>query len=173
MTCEMCKQNPATVHIVRVVSGVKQEMNICESCAKSSQGLSFEGMMKLDTPFTFQNILSGLVEYINQSPNSIRNTEATCPHCGTTYSEFKQVGLLGCGDCYKSFSQIVMPVIKRVQGNVEHVGKIPVKAGKEIMEKRRMLGLKEELQKAVLAEEYERAAELRDRIRELQKGDEK
>ena len=63
-----------------------------------------------------------------------------------------------------------MPVVRRVQGNVEHTGKIPVRAGKDILGKRRLNHLKE-LQKAILMEEYERAAELRDKIRELQKSE--
>jgi protein arginine kinase activator len=168
MLCEMCRVNNASVHIVKVINGIKQELNICDKCAKSTEGLGFIGDSKLDAPFTFQNILSGLMEYANQSSHSIKNTEAKCPRCGISYGEFKQKGLMGCEDCYKFFSSTLMPVIKRVQGNVEHIGKIPLKAGKDIMEKKRLRNLKEELQKAVLAEEYEKAAELRDLIRQLQ-----
>lgn len=171
MLCEMCKQNNASVHIVRVINGVKQTLNICESCAKQSQGFAFNGEAKLESPFTFQSMLSGLVDYINQSHHSIKNTETICPSCGMTYGEFKQKGLMGCGTCYKQFNSIITPVIKRVQGSNEHVGKIPVKSGKEIMEKKRLLSLKEELQKAILEEEYEKAAQLRDMIREIQKGE--
>jgi protein arginine kinase activator len=171
MICEMCKKNNASVHIVRLVNGIKQTLNICESCAKQSQGLSFIGEAKLESPFTFQSILSGMVDYINQSSHSIRNTEVVCPNCGMTYGEFKQYGYMGCETCYRQFSSTIMPVIKRVQGNTEHVGKMPVKSGKEIMEKKRLMNLKEELQKAILEEEYEKAAEIRDRIRELQKNE--
>lgn len=171
MLCEMCKQKNASVHFVRVVNGVKQTLNICEGCAKQSQGFAFTEDVKLESPFTFQSMLSGLVDYINQSSHSIRNTETVCPNCGMTYGEFKQRGLMGCGACYKQFSPTIMPVIKRVQGNIEHIGKIPVKSGKEIMEKKRLMSLKEELQKAILEEEYEKAAQLRDKIREIQRND--
>jgi protein arginine kinase activator len=171
MLCNMCKQNHATVHIVKVVNGVKEELNLCEKCAKESDTFNMNGSLKLDSPFTFQNLLGGLVDYINQSSQNVRNTEAVCSLCGTTYSEFKQKGLMGCDSCYKHFGATITPVIKRVQGNLEHVGKIPLKAGKEIMEKKRLLDLKEQLQKAILGEEYEKAAEIRDKIRELQNGD--
>lgn len=170
MLCEMCKKNNASVHIVRVINGIKQTLNICESCAKQSQGFTF-GEIQLEAPFTFQNMLSGLVDYINQSSHGTRNTESICPNCGMTYGEFKQKGLMGCAMCYKHFSSTIMPVIKRVQGNTEHIGKIPVKSGKEIMERKKLLNLKEELQKAILEEEYEKAAEIRDRIREIQKNE--
>jgi protein arginine kinase activator len=171
MLCEMCKQNNASVHIVRIINGAKQELNICERCAKESQGFGFDEDIKMDAPFTFQNVISGWMDYMNQSPHNVRHTEAACQHCGMTFAEFRQKGLMGCADCYRQFSSTVMPVIKRVQGNTEHIGKIPLKAGKEIMERKRLLSLKEELQKAILAEEYEKAAEIRDRIREVQKGE--
>lgn len=170
MLCEMCKQNNASVHIVRVVNGAKQTLNICESCAKQSQGFAF-GESQLESPFTFQNMLSGLVDYINQSSHTRRNTEAVCSNCGMTYGDFKQKGLMGCETCYKQFDSTITPVIKRVQGNIEHVGKIPVKSGKEILERKKLMNLKEELQKAILEEEYEKAAEIRDRMRALQKNE--
>jgi protein arginine kinase activator len=171
MLCDKCKTNPAAVRIVKIVNGVKQELNICESCAKSSQEFGMPGDMKMQAPFTFQNVLSGLVDYINQSSNTPRSTEVVCSKCGMSYSEFKKMGLMGCGECYKNFSQFITPVIKRVQGNPEHIGKVPIKSGKEIMEKKQMEALREQLQKAIISEEYEKAAELRDKIRELQSND--
>lgn len=172
MLCEMCKKNQASVHIIKVINGVKQELNICDKCAHESEGIGIlGGDSKMDSPFTFQNILGGLVDYINQTSSQNTSTNAVCPICGMTYGEFRQKGLMGCSNCYKNFETTIMPVVKRVQGNIEHVGKIPVKAGKEIMERKKLLNLKEQLQKAVLAEEYERAAELRDIIRQLQNGE--
>lgn len=171
MLCEMCKQNNATMHIVKIVNGIKQELNICDKCAKKTEGVGFVGDMKMETPFGFQNILGGLVDYINQSSHSGNNVETACPNCGMTYAEFRHNGLMGCGNCYKYFSSMIMPVIKRVQGNTEHIGKIPMRAGREIVERNRIINLKEELQKAIIAEEYEKAAELRDRIRQIQKNE--
>ncbi|QAT41431.1 UvrB/UvrC motif-containing protein [Clostridium sp. JN-9] len=170
MLCENCKKNEATIHITKIVNGVKREANLCEKCAREKQGLELNNdFFDVGAPFTFQNILGGIVDYISQSNNSDNNTELVCPNCGTTYSEFKKTGLLGCSQCYKSFNQTVMPIINRVQLGSEHKGKIPKKLGKGIIEKKRIVTLKEELQKAIAAEEYEKAAELRDKIKELQK----
>lgn len=166
MQCETCKKNQATVHIIKFVNGAKREIYICESCAKETKGLGVSGEM--ESPLTFQNILSGLVDYINQSSQNNRNPNDICPVCGTTYDEFKQRGLMGCSNCYKNFGSTLMPVIKRVQGNTEHIGKVPLKAGKVIMDKKRISDLKDELQKAVAIEAYEKAAELRDLIKQLQ-----
>jgi protein arginine kinase activator len=108
------------------------------------------------------------MDYMTPMHDISKASELTCKNCGATYSEFKKYGLLGCSECYESFSPTINPVIKRVQGNVEHTGKIPKKMGKEIMEKRRLSKLKEDLQKAIANEEYEKAAEIRDAIKSLQ-----
>lgn len=170
MLCEICKQNEATVFITKIINESKQELRICEKCAKESEGLNISGDMTFSTPFSFQNILSGLMDYISQSQPTQEHkiADPVCSNCGTTYSDFKKSGLLGCSNCYKQFNSTLKPVIKRVQGNTEHVGKIPQKSGKDILERRKLNKLKEELQKAIASEEYENAAKIRDMIRQLQ-----
>lgn len=169
MLCDICKKNEANVHITKIVNGVKQELNVCEKCARDMGDFNFGGeMINFNSPFTFQNILSGLVDYINQSTPAEESSELVCKNCGTTYSEFREKGFLGCSECYKNFSSTLTPIIKRVQGNVEHTGKIPKKLGKDLIEKRQLLKLKEDLKKAVAAEEYEKAAQIRDEIKEME-----
>lgn len=167
MLCEVCKQNDATIHVTKIINGAKYEFNVCEKCAKEKVDLNFSEEV-FPSNFTFQNILSGIMDYIGSSSQPQKILETSCKSCGTTYSEFRQKGLVGCSQCYESFKSTLEPVIKRVQGSIEHIGKIPRKAGKNIIEKKRLLELKEDLQKAVSSEEYERAAEIRDAIRKLQ-----
>ncbi|NLP27233.1 MAG: excinuclease [Clostridia bacterium] len=171
MQCDRCKNNIATVHIVKLVNGSKQEFNLCQDCAKESKEIDLSDSLNFHNSFSFQNILSGLMDYFDQSQRRSTVKEDLCPTCGTTYAEFKKTGILGCNNCYNYFNSVIMPVVRRVQGNVEHLGKIPARTGKDIAGKRRLRSLKEELQKAILMEEYERAAELRDQIRDLQKSE--
>jgi protein arginine kinase activator len=171
MLCERCKKNDASVHFTQIINGKKQELNICESCAKEIDGLEMAGDMGFGSSFSFQNILSGIMDYMSPNQQASKTQVLACKNCGTTYNEFKRYGLLGCSECYKIFGPALTPVIKRVQGNLEHVGKIPKKLGKEIMEKRRLSKLKEELQKAIANEEYEKAAQIRDTIKSLQKDE--
>lgn len=170
MLCAICKKNQANVHITKIINGEKQEFDICDECAKRTEGMEFGGNMIFDTQFSFQNILSGLMDYLNQTPQAER-VEPVCKNCGTTFSEFKKNGFLGCSECYNYFDAALIPVIRRVQGNVEHVGKIPHKSGKGILEKRELEKLKDELQKAIQSEEYEKAAEIRDKIRAIKGKD--
>jgi protein arginine kinase activator len=170
MLCDNCKKNEASVHITKFVNGIKHESNLCDACAHELNGMNISGVgnMGFGNTFTVQDLLGGIIDYVNQSSQSNTSHVATCKNCGMTYIEFKKTGLMGCSECYDSFKSSLLPLIKRVQGNTEHVGKIPKKNGKEIMGRKQLLKLKEELNKAIFAEEYEKAANIRDQIRELQ-----
>lgn len=173
MICQLCGKKEATIHLTKIVNGVKKELEICEDCAKGMEGFNVSTDMNFGAPFSIQNVINGLMDYLSGAPQVGLRQEIQCPNCKTTYSDFKNSGLLGCSNCYKTFSETLMPMIKRVQGNVEHVGKVPKKSGKELVEKRKLIKLKEELNKSILSEEYEKAALLRDEIRDIQKGGEK
>lgn len=170
MLCDNCKKNEATVHIKKLMNGSKQEYSLCDSCANELNGVSFVDISSigLNNAFTVQDLLGGIIDYVNQSSQSSEVNIPTCENCGMSYTEFKKTGLMGCSECYESFDASLIPVIKRVQGNIEHVGRIPRKSGKEIMGKRQLLKLRENLNKAITSEEYERAAEIRDEIRKIQ-----
>ena len=167
MLCDNCKKNEATVHIKKLINGAKQEYSLCQDCANELNEMSFVDISSigLSNAFTVQDLLSGIIDYVNQSSKGSVVNIPTCKNCGMSYTEFKKTGLMGCSECYESFKTSLIPIIKRVQGNIEHVGKIPKKSGEEIMGKRKLLKLREDLNKAITLEEYERAAEIRDEIR--------
>lgn len=171
MLCDSCKKNEATIHITKIVNGVKKEANLCSECADKSGELNLVSDMDIMAPFSFPNVLGGLMDYVNSNA-SVKNkaSESKCENCGTTYREFKERGLLGCSQCYQHFKPLILPVIKGVQGNMEHIGKLPKKAGKELVQKKQILKLKEELKEAITLEEYEKAAEIRDKIKEIERN---
>lgn len=170
MLCECCKKNEATIHITKIVNGIKKEANLCSECANKSGEFSIMPDMDMMTPFSFSNLLSGLIDYTNNTAVNGTATEVRCPNCGMTYREFREKGLLGCSQCYDKFRPYILSVLKGVQGNAEHIGKIPGKAGKNLVEKRKLLKLKEELKQAITLEEYEKAAEIRDEIKEIERN---
>lgn len=172
MLCSMCKKNEANVHITKIINGKKEEYILCQDCAKQFNNLDKFSLINNSSfmpHFSVQNILTGMLDYINDGVKTNNSSSVTCKFCGTTYDEFKQKGTLGCDKCYEYFKPIVMPIVKRVQGNIEHIGKIPKKSGKEIINKKNLLSLKMDLQKCIAEEEYEKAAEIRDKIRNLEK----
>ncbi|MEW6243179.1 MAG: UvrB/UvrC motif-containing protein [Bacillota bacterium] len=156
MVCQECGQRPATVHVVRVVNNRKSEAYLCEECARS------KGNMEI-----VFNPLVSLLQGFTAFPQAEMEDEK-CKLCGMSFSDFKQLGRMGCDGCYNTFRPKIDPVLKRVHGSVKHVGKVPAKAGAELKISREIERLRNLLQAAVKNEDYERAASLRDQIRELE-----
>ncbi len=96
---------------------------------------------------------------------------ASCPHCGLSYADFRKRGLLGCQHCYDAFADQLAPLLERAhEGATHHVGKVPARAGRSTDRQERIAWLRRQLQEAVEAEQYERAAGLRDDLRTYEKG---
>ncbi|MDV3426328.1 MAG: UvrB/UvrC motif-containing protein [Bacillota bacterium] len=167
MICDVCKKNKATVHLTQIINGVKKEYNLCENCAKEINTMSFMPDINFGNENSFQNVLGGLIDYISGNSYQIGKKDIICKNCGMSYQEFKNNGLLGCSQCYTEFKEYLNPVVKRLQGSTEHIGKIPKKTSSKVIQKKKLIKLKEDLNKAVAMEEYEKAAEIRDKIKEL------
>jgi protein arginine kinase activator len=102
-------------------------------------------------------------------PNAaLPSSDTTCEKCGMSFEEFQKVGKLGCSHCYDVFSERLKPILKRLHGAVEHSGKITGKASESIKLSREIQKLKDLLNEAIKNEQYEKAAELRDKIRSLE-----
>ncbi len=169
MLCQNCQQRPATVHLTKIVNFAKTEMHLCEVCAKaagSELGIIF------GTNFTFQNLIAGLLGddsmEIDQQQPSV-GKELSCPNCGLTFSDFKNSGLLGCGECYQYFQTGLEPLLKKVHGSIAHTGKVPRRTGGKVRIRKEIQDLRRQLQQAIQKEDYEQAASLRDEIRQLEK----
>ena len=92
-----------------------------------------------------------------------------CATCGRTLTQIRETGLLGCADCYRTFEESLQSLIERAQAGANfHIGRTP--RGERDATARHELRsrLVKELDAAVSAEQYERAAKLRDRIHSLQ-----
>lgn len=169
MLCQECGNKKASLHFTKILNGEKTEFHLCDSCARE------KGDFIPGTPngFSIHNLLSGLMDFeptvssgksVNQKPKVVR-----CENCGLTYAQFGKLGKFGCSSCYKYFNDGLDPIFKRVHGNTVHVGKIPKRAGGVIKLKREISQLKKELENCIDQEEFERAADIRDRIREMEK----
>lgn len=160
MLCERCGKHTANIYISQSVNGHKTEMHVCKSCAAQ---LGYTGLTK---PF-------GADFFGMLSPGTAVPVGGACPGCGATYEHYKATRLFGCDKCYTHFAPIAESVLKKVHGSAMHTGKLPGNADAKLKTRRELDSLRHALREAVLNEEYEQAASLRDRIKELEGGDEK
>ncbi|MTI86326.1 MAG: hypothetical protein FH756_21170 [Firmicutes bacterium] len=167
MLCEKCHENEAAVHFTEVINGKKREMHLCESCASELQPEGFSFMPQIN----FHNFLGGLMGH-NVGPGSFTKTatkDLSCEVCGLSEKEFARRGLLGCGECYESFKHTLDSLVKRIHGTNEHNGKLPERSSDRVKLVKEIESLRNQLRQAVEAEEFERAAQLRDSIRDVEK----
>ncbi|MGC8487657.1 MAG: UvrB/UvrC motif-containing protein [Clostridia bacterium] len=162
-TCERCGVEPAVVYVTHVVNGQKTERRLCEACAK--QEGAWPGMA-VNWPAQLGQIFGGLVPGHEKAETSLAQLQ--CARCGWTTAHLQQTGQLGCDACYETFGPLLEPTLRRIHGAVEHGGKIPHRVGGALRAERQLGQLRDELREAIQKEEFERAAELRDQIRELE-----
>jgi protein arginine kinase activator len=152
MKCEICKTGEATVHFKQVCNGSVKEMYACEKCAADN---GFDAQ----SPLSMTDLLFGTREQAEKVPAP----EKTCPVCGMRRRDFRKNSRLGCAACYETFAEELMPLLAAMQKGCRHVGKTP--AGELIGAE--AAALQQALEKAVAVQDFEEAAQLRDRIRAL------
>lgn len=163
MKCDNCNR-PAVVHLTEIQGGKKIEKHLCEQCAAQSEAVP----MQMHTPIN--ELLSNFV--MQHSGMAGKSTQA-CEHCGITWAEFRQSGLLGCEHDYECFEQELTPLLERAhEGATHHIGKVPGRRGGDapVHNRVNIAKLRKELASAIEIEDYEQAARLRDQIREVDEG---
>ena len=173
MTCDICGKKKATVHLTEIVDEQMSEMHLCEECArqKSSQ---------MEQQFGLADLLAGLTE--NAKAPAAKEGEKTvlkCSRCGLPYEDFRKFGRLGCSECYNSFKEHLAGLLRKIHGSNKYLGKTPSQYKGErpsalpegsmaLLPSDDLSDLKKQLHSAIAAEDFEKAAQIRDRIRSLE-----
>jgi protein arginine kinase activator len=172
--CDKCNK-PATVTVTEIQNGKTVMKHLCEQCAAEGEGL-------IPKPHGHTPINQLLADFVNLHSGVPQQGNQTCEHCGMTWSDFRKDGLLGCEHDYALFERDLTPLVQRAHENAtHHVGKVPRRASggagaaaaaaassgaaRKVADLTR---LRKELARAVEAEDYERAAKLRDQIKEAE-----
>jgi len=161
MKCDVCKEAEATVHLTQIVSGAMQKIDLCEDCAKT-KGVSDP------TGFSLADMLLGLGHEAIAAVSAPTGAEARCAVCGMTQSDFRKSGRLGCAQCYETFGEMLAPLLKSMHKGEQHVGKSPANPIDNAEVAEQLKSLRHELDQAIKEENFEAAAEIRDRIRRLE-----
>jgi protein arginine kinase activator len=159
MKCQRCTKL-ATLHITEVLGEERfEEVHLCEDCAKKY----------LYEPQQKKNVakIGGAdgSESDDDVPAGVR-----CPACGLTFLEFRNHGRFGCPNDYEAFKGDLLPLMESVHGEVRHSGKAPRRAPRAKTAQAELAQLRQQLQSLVNEENYEEAARVRDKIKQLEEG---
>ncbi|MGO9412051.1 MAG: UvrB/UvrC motif-containing protein [Spirochaetia bacterium] len=160
MKCEICGLKDAVIHIRQIQKDLVHELHICEECAQE-KGLIREEESELP----IANLLSGLLE--GKDMTGAGDVKEACPRCGMKASEFRKQGKLGCAECFSAFQKDVKAIVSQMAARPHHAGRLPRSFAEQSGVALENDTLREALREAVEKEDYEEAARLRDRIREV------
>lgn len=167
MLCEKCQQRNASVLITKIINGHKTETRLCEVCAQQENAFTIH----LEPKMMLHNIFADLFNSPSMGvhkPKSAQAQPEKCSVCGFINGNFTNTGKLGCDRCYDAFAVNMEPLLRKIHGATMHTGKLPKRTGSRLSVKKQIEDYRSELNTAIQREEYEKAAKLRDKIRELE-----
>jgi protein arginine kinase activator len=165
MKCQQCEKT-ATFHITELTGGKPQELHLCEEHARQYLTQSEE------EPAVTPSLAGALAQQlaVGQTAEELSKLDQrSCPVCGITFYEFRNQGRLGCPHDYVFFQNELEPLVLNIHGETQHVGKRPqrLESGTEAVTQ--LIRLRRDMKEAISDEDYERASELRDKIRSIEK----
>ena len=161
MLCSNCGIKDANFHYKYLSGGKLAELHLCTDCAKELGYLK-----ESESLFNLGSILGDFLSV----PKTVSPSSAglRCPQCSTSFDSVKRTGFLGCDKCYEIFERPIEAMLAKIQPSTVHKGKLSGADGKKIERENTLRNLKEELKRAVIDENYEQAAVLRDKIKEFE-----
>ena len=160
MLCDNCRERDAVVNLTKIENNAIRQLHLCDRCA-AEHGVETAAT----TPkHPLGEFLQQVHQQIAAPADSMR-----CPFCNTTMADFKANGLWGCARCYSNFEAGIRDLLRRVHGNHRHVGRSYRPPMDETLERAAVLGeLRDRLRRAIESEQFELAADLRDRIKVME-----
>ncbi|MDA0803304.1 MAG: UvrB/UvrC motif-containing protein [Planctomycetota bacterium] len=154
MRCDVCGK-PASVHEIMINNGEKSEVHLCLEHA-------IEAGLSIPSAQPIAQLLA------SQGKRRQRPPVMLCAHCGLSLADFKKSSRLGCAHCYDALGEALEAAIIATQGGATaHHGESPAHASVDEAHRLTRARLVRELEAAVTAEQYERAARLRDQLADL------
>ncbi len=161
MLCDHCGERDAAVHLTTIVNNEVRQQHLCERCA-AERGVE-------TTVAAPKHPLGDFLHAVQQQALTPAAESGRCTFCGATMSDFRTTGRWGCARCYTTFEGSMRELLRRVHGNSRHAGTSYLAPQPTLDEHATILGeLKERLRRAIDTEQFELAADLRDRIRVME-----
>ncbi len=184
MECEIChKAEAATVLVRKNAAGEDEELFVCKACKAAARRAKAEKAPPADgdeprfaaevfgpggeePPAFVKDLVDATIGFMKGVAQSERKSARKCPVCGRTWEEVSADEMIGCPNCWKVFAKDLRARYLAQQYGPKHAGKIPDASESPAGESREWL--EQELKKAVAAEDFRKAAELRRKLDELE-----
>ena len=160
MKCQKCNINEANTHLTKIINGNKTEYYLCEKCAEENGDFT---SLKFGWDNDFDNFFSG---FFTPTLTGTK-TETQCEKCKMTLTEFLNKGKAGCGDCYTAFRKYLTKPLLQLHHAGSHKGRAPKRLWGKLDTDKKIENLTAKLNQAVLDQNFEEAAVIRDKIKKL------
>ena len=161
MVCDNCHERDAVVNLTTIEDNVVRQLHLCEQCA-AARGVETSAAAT-------KHPLGEFLQAVQQQSVPASAEAGKCAFCGLTMKDFRDTGRMGCAHCYTTFESSMRELLRRVHGGPRHIGRAYRAPNERVLEKAGVLGeLREKLRRAIEQEQFEAAAELRDRIKVLE-----
>ena len=158
MLCDNCKERDAVLNLTQIVESAVTQLHLCEKCA-AEKGIETTVAMP-------KSPLNDFLQAVQQQMPTAADDAGACTFCSASARDFKSTGRLGCARCYGAFERSLRELLRRLHGNSRHAGKRYDPPAPELLQRSNTLGqLRDRLRRAIDSEQFELAAELRDRLR--------
>ena len=164
MSCDQCHEREAVIHLTQIVNEQVTTLHLCERCAAETGVESPASVAKTPLGSFLAAMGKGLPDAV-----PVARAGENCPCCGASLQDFRESGRLGCAECYLAFEVPLRDLLRRLHGSTHHVGERYAERDGAAPEARQTTAeLREQLRLAVETENFELAAELRDRLRVME-----
>jgi len=165
MMCDNCKEREAAIHLTQIVDNSVTSLHLCPQCAGEKGVQTGSSIAK----FPLSDFLASLGKGVG-AQLAPGDSKLACEFCSATLQDFRDTGRLGCPHCYETFEIYLRELLRRLHGSSRHVGEIYLMSaiGEADTAEDQTSELRRRLKHAVETENFELAAELRDRLRALE-----
>ncbi len=170
MKCSFCNSEDAVIHINEYSNEGIRKINLCINCAiKNGLNLSLNDINKI-----FLNLAKNIFNNkdIQKKLDSNRKDykfSLVCPDCNTKIYDLSEDLRVGCPTCFNVFENIIDIIIFQKNNSLNYLGKLPLELKVYKNDRLKLSQLKNQLKKHIKHEEYDKAAIIRDKIKDLKK----
>lgn len=161
MVCDLCKGGEAVIQLTEIEGSGVRQLHLCEKCAAERGVETSIGAPKPQ--------INNFLQTIHEQMPGAKGEPVHCAFCSATLADFRATGRLGCAHCYEAFEGSLRDLLRRVHGNSRHIGRryvAPLPSALPHVSS--ATELRDRLKRAIEAQQFELAADLRDKLRGME-----